>query len=461
MSSLSAELASLLHALVERTRTGATNVGASEDHQSNRSPAWQEVLARVTRAWLGCAGPLVDLLQREMVPREEKRHQSEMACKHRAADQDCDVTGATEEKELVRSNLMGESKAPEEEEGWSRSSGNIERSLYKSSRTPRGGAVLGAVSMDNLDRLVAALCLLGGQFGGLHPGAKVLCRIPSKNTVSGADNRPGTQAFGSQGRNGVKNTVAEATVLRLRLSCTRPQGASLSETDNESGIGPTEAPMRRGRVDGAVRRSVQEPRPVFSSRLRAMPSPGSVRPLDVYDGLAQEAYSGVVPPAAVARETVDDSQSWLQQQQQQRQMRQQQRHNQQQHDMSVRTPTAGPGSMFGGQGRELAGMRRRSSSPDVGEAVGVPPIAPAYVRSPVSSAAGQQVTTGRGEWVTVGMAPEDGRSSPRVVTVPIENVTPVRMRTPAALAKALMPHVQDFLPGLRALLEGDTKYGGV
>lgn len=104
-------------------------------------------------------------------------------------------------------------------------------------------------------------------------------------------------------------------------------------------------------------------------------------------------------------------------------------------------------------------MRRRSSSPDIGEAVGVPSMACAHVRPPASAAASQQTSTECGEWVTVGIAGEGSRSAPHVATVPIESVTPVRTGTPPALTKALMPHVEKFLPGLRALLEGDTEFG--
>ncbi|CAM9133388.1 unnamed protein product, partial [Laminaria digitata] len=420
--SLSSELASLLHALVERTSTtGATNAGAREDHPSIRSPAWEEEIARVTRAWLCRASPLVESLQRQMVLREDQLGQeAEMACKHSIADRNCGAAGATEEKEQV------------------------------------------PVSMDDLDRLVAALCVLGGQFGGLYPGAKVLCRVPSRDNASDPSSRRGSQAFGSQGRrDGLENAaVEEATVLRLRLSRAQPQGADVPEINNEYGVGPTEVSTGQGRVDGAVRRSVQEPRPVFSSRLIALPSPGSVRPLDVYDGLVEEAYSGVVPPAAVARETAGDNQRRLQQQQQQQQRRRQQRQNQQQQDMPVRIPTAGTESMFRGQGREWAGLRRRSSSPDIGEAVGVPSMASAHVRPPAPSAASQQTSTGCGEWVTVGIAREDPRAAPHVVTVPVETVTLVRMGTPSALTKALVPYVEELLPGLRALLEGDTEFRG-
>ena len=105
-------------------------------------------------------------------------------------------------------------------------------------------------------------------------------------------------------------------------------------------------------------------------------------------------------------------------------------------------------------------MRRRSSSPDIGEAVGVPSMASVHVRPPAPSATSQQTSTGRGEWVTVGVVREHGQCAPHVATVPFENVTPVLMGTPSALTKALMPHVEEFVPGLRALLEGDTEFRG-
>ena len=466
MSSLSSELASLLHTLVEGTSAGARRAGTSEDVPSIRSPAWEEELARVIREGLRRGGPLVESLQRQIVPREEQFSQeSEVDCKHAIVDRDCGAADATEEKHQARSDYLGDSKAPEDDDGkqgWTRGCDGIERNACNASTTPSGDGVLEMVSLEDIDRLVAALCVLGGQFGGVYPSAKVLCRMPSRKKALDADTRRRGQAFESQGReDGPENAaVKEATVLRLRLSCTQPQVADVSEVDNEYGVvGPTEVSMRQGGIDGAVRRSVQEPQPVVSSRLIALPSPGSVRPPDVYDGLA-EAYSGVVPSTAVEREFIGVNQGRLLRQQWQRQQQWRQQRQNQQQDTPVRVPTAGPGSTIRGQGREWVGMRWRSSSPDIGEAVGVPSMTSAHVRLPASAAASQQTSTGCGEWVTVGIVGEGSRSAPHVATVPIESVTPVRVRTPPALTKALMPHVEEFLPGFRALLEGDTKIRG-
>ncbi|CAN0512376.1 unnamed protein product, partial [Ectocarpus sp. 12 AP-2014] len=66
------------------------------------------------------------------------------------------------------------------------------------------------------------------------------------------------------------------------------------------------------------------------------------------------------------------------------------------------------------------------------------------------------------ELVTVGFSRDDRgvAPSPRVFTVPVDSVTLVHKGVPGALVRTLTSYAQEFLPGLKAILEAETTFRG-
>lgn len=62
--------------------------------------------------------------------------------------------------------------------------------------------------------------------------------------------------------------------------------------------------------------------------------------------------------------------------------------------------------------------------------------------------------------MTVGVSREDGRPATHAVTVPTDGLTLVRKGVPQALTRKLTSHVEEFLPGLEAMLEAETVFRG-
>lgn len=434
--------------------TASSGVEERKGEPKDYWPAWGEEVVRLVRAWLSRAVPLVDSLnQQKSLEEQQLWEEAAMARKKKKSERELNSTQKSVEKNTQQHNpgLMGEHRVMTD--GKPQVYGSDSRNSDGSKGFPCQSATMSPASMyqplqassaDDLGRVVSVLCLLGGQFESLHPGAKVLCHMTPGFDI--ACERSGLHTGAQETRGDWKNgAVEEATVLRLGPLRARNRGARSPPS--------TERVTRENTVEGAmrdlVRETIQEPRPVFASRV-VPPELRTVRPLDMYDSFSQD---GSLSAAAVAREIARDNQIRLQQQQ----------------NISPYLATARLGAVFRGQGREWAGLRRLSS-PDNGVSVDLPLNAARRAAATTDSPDGERIVTassqrqesasGCGEWVTVGSLREGHGGVHRAATVPTNSVTPISTGLPRALESALMPHVKEFMPGLKALLGADTAFQG-
>ena len=340
----------------------------------------------------------------------------------------------------------------------------------KGESPPRGASLSGATCADDLDRVVAVLCLLGGQFEGLYPGARVLCRLPPEEGVS------------SDPLSGWKDSPAvEVTVLRLGLSGTEPRridveprgedisssGKSVVDDVSASGRGTVGSPqVRRQQQQQPV--AVRAACPVFSASLVPR-RPGCGSPQDFYEGLSDEVYAGGLAAAVVAREVIRAER--LQQQQGQMELERERQ------SVSARLEHARLGSVSREHGRSsgissLRGPPAPVFIPDTREPAELflPTVDGGDSGGSASTSRRQQQqqqrrrrqrpASRRQELVSVGVSRKDRGSAPHVVTVPVDSVELLRTEVPQALLETLTSHVEDILPGLKAMLEAETAFKG-
>lgn len=438
--SLASELVSLLHDLVTETETGgAESAGESKEGLASSFTAWQEEVTTVACLWLRRAGPVVDSLQRQKVLEEQKLWvEAERARKQ--------VAGGQQGTDVNVAELQAGGKDT--------GGGSVEDPLGQTleGASPLGGSSLGAMSVDNLGCVVAVLCLLGGQFEGLYPGARVLCRISPEehfsDVLSGWEDNP----------------TVEATVLRLVTSGPKPardDAERHGKGANSSLCAPADDMQTSGgtRAENAgapQQAAVQAARPVFSSRVILRP-PGCTRPIGSYEGLRDDAA------AAVARVDFRVDQDRLCQLQQQQLAQQHQ-------DIALRVENARLGSVNRrhGHGDGLADTRLEARAPGVRESDDVLPsdggggggVSTLSTPPQQPQQQQQQPVSACKESVVVGVSREDRRSTPHAVTVPIDSVTLLHKGVPQVLMKTLAPHVKEILPGLKAMLGADTAFHG-
>lgn len=455
--SVSSGLVSLLHDLVAETEAGgAESAMENKEGLASSSSAWQEGVTTVIRRWLRRAGPVVDSLQRQKALEEQNLWvEAEVARKQRVAGgrQGMDATSAARENGHAKSGPLGELSVAElRARGKDQRDESVQDSIGQSlgGASDLGGAPLGAVAVDSLDCVVAVLCLLGGQVEGLHPGAKVLCRLPPEQ-------RPSNALSGWE-----DNPTVEATVLRLVPSGPKPPRGDVGRLNKDVGSSSDDPPVddtpasRETRVESSEapqQVAVQAARPVFSSRLVLSP-PGCNRPMGIYEGLSGDAV------ATAASDFLRPDPDRLLQLQQLAQQRQ---------DIALRVENARFGMVNRrhghGGGREGTGRECRTpivrepdnSLPSGGGGGGCvsAPSTPQQQRQQQ-----QQPVSACKESVTVGVSREDRASTPHAVTVSIDRVTLVRKGVPQVLMKTLTPHVEEFLPGLKAMLGAETEFQG-
>lgn len=445
-----------MHDLVAKPGAGTPAEGLS---------IWGADVASVVHAWLHRAGPLVASLQRQKALGEKKRWADAEAARqgHLAAEQENGDTAALRGRAQAKS--LGRERGVLEDKGdGAHESGAGSKHRSSAPPIPRESPLFRTWRADDLDRVVAILCLLGGQFESVHPGAKVLCRVPAPSDV--ASGRESRNIGGARGR-WEHGAAQVATVLRTRLLPTVPR--DVERATGSVGVPPPAAPPPRG-TDGREGRGVDEAgaqraqplRPVFASRVIS-PASGCVRPLDVYDGLASDVRVAVSRAVATAREveTGDTNEGNHQQHQQQRQWPESR-------DFSGRMPTATLGSVFRGQNRSWAGLQRTWVPTDGNEGRGsrsttVPARATLSANS--VGVAADAIPSGQAggvcpEWVTLGAVWDGQGRAPHVATVPLGSVTPMVTGVPRALAGALVANVEGFVPQLKALLEVDVAFHG-
>lgn len=464
LGSLSSELVSLLHGLVEETGPpGAGSPGRRGNGLGPFCSEWREEVIIVVRRWLPRAGPVVKSLQRRKVL--EEQHLWEEAARARS-QQAGDPEGAAAAVAAVRSNghanegteLDAADHGGVEDGDVGQREVNVDDPAGQTAEggsPPLRGAALGAFSAGDLDCVVAVLCLLGGQFEDLYPGARVLCRLPLKENVT--DSPDGWE----------DSPTAEATVLRLGLA-----GANLPRVDVErrsKDISSSGDPLVDGvfacggdRVENAQARQqhqqlaqVRAARPVFAASLVPRRH-GRTRPEDFYEGLSDEAYASGLAAAVVAREFFRADRERLQQQQQQLELELEREHQ----SVSARLERSRLRSVSCGHGRDggFSSVRREPHTPLVGESSELLPRA-----DDGGNGGGDTATvapTSKQLVVLGALRHSRGSAAPRTVTVPVDSVTLLRKEVPQALIKTLTPYVEEFLPGLEAVLEAETVFQG-
>lgn len=477
--SLSSELVSLVRGII--TKPGAQDAAGIDKVTEGCWAAWAREVAGVVRAWLRRAGPLVDSLQGCKVLAERKRWmQATEARQGRPDTQDVTVQcGKMEEgsKNCEIYSPQGIGACGGKADG----NGGVKDTPGSRKETPD------KLSVDDLDRVVAALCVLGGHFESVHPGAKVICKMPpardgSTDAHSGRENRaPGApvQAHSSaivhgSRWGGVGGTAEEAIVVGMELAAAPPGDVTRSATASPGRDLPR---MRRSTSARTLQEAVQIARAEVSGLVRrSIGTPGGIQPVDVHDELAHDvpmasAFEGAAgalgPAAATGRETAE---------------REMQQHltdflhtQQQSQDIAARMATARLGSYFRRPGG-WDGPGRLSPDVLVNTMVGCDPqnptagttadgsVTPATTVIPVADdgipRAAARAHEECDEWVTVASARGGPGGGPRAARVSISTVAPIPAGVPAVLARALMPYAEDFVPQLKALLEIDTEERG-
>lgn len=489
LRSLSSELVSLLHDLVE-VDTEPPGAGSTGGRKNKAEPelllsAWREEVATVVRGWLLRAGPVVKSLQRQKVLGEQNLWEEAARARKQSLADDPEGEPATavrpcrQAKKGTGVNVAdgrGVGDGGQREVGFGGDGGL--GPVVKGVSSPRGASPLGAISADDLNRVVAVLCLLGGRFEGLHPGARVLCRLPPEESVSDP-------------LDGWEDTPAvEATVLRLGLS-----GAKLPRIDDverrakgmsssgEPVVDSVSASGRSSRDESSqARQQQQQPPPpltlpgacpVFSASLVPR-RPGCGSRQEVYAGLSDEAYAGSLAAAVVAREVIRDDRARLLQRYQQQQQQLELERERDSQSVLARLEHARLGSVSREHGRSngFSLLRREPRAPVMRE--------PPGLFLPSGDGGGASASTSRQkhhrhqhhphhqqrqrpkgqELVSLGVSRKDHGSAPHAVTVPADSVALLRKKVPQALIKTLTSHVEEMLPGLKAMLEAETVFRG-
>lgn len=453
--SLSSELLSLLHDLVaEEATAGAESAGETNNGRVKSCSSWQQEIATVLCGWLCRAGSVVGSLQNEKWLEEHNLWaEAEQARKERPAASK--GRKDVQRRLPVNRNLHPVEKRDADKDPWEESVPHISHPTADKT-PPLGVEAAAALSVVDLDRVVAALCVLGGQVEDIYPGARVLCR-PRRgedgfDALSGWEERP----------------TVEATVLRLAFCGAKPAMEEASDSGDPpandypasaQGDSTTEVQYHDQRQhQHAV--AMQAARPVFSSRLLPRP-PGCARPLDIYQGLTHGAFPSRTATSAGADAVIGGhsghERSQLQELEQELRRRQQ---------LLMQNARLGSISSRDGSSGGRVDISRELSPPAVRAPTGSVAAMDGghFGRSAAASTPQerqQQERSGseHNSLVTVGVARE-GQEAPRVVTVRTDEATPVRRGVPRAFTKTLALRVKDFLPGLKAMLEADTAFRG-
>lgn len=522
--SLSAELVSMLHVLAVQRINENTNAGEVKESPSDGLSTWGKEITGVLRAWLPDGRRLVEVLQQRKGFQELRRRKDATLIRLPAEGNHRSPApvvlqpkgqGALTEipglKADVHSDYGGGRTRLDHEDCSSKEPVDGKDDFHQPGVARFSDATVGILSVVDLDRIVAVLCLIGGQFSSLHPGGNVLCHMPSE------ENEPvfvrGQSGSQERGRRWEKDFAEEVTVLRLGLSrgwrrrvlpCSIEGDRSTDSSVylQSSSAGLTDG-NRRGRGDANERDMreatvVQGERPVLATRLVPSP-PGCVRPLDVYDGLANDGQPiDAREPLAVAmtradvRDRSDQRQRGCQRRpehehQEQFQEQEQQIQDIQQEDISARMLTARLGSVLPRQGRGWVHMQRELPSslppplpppaaaaitaaeregaivPPTGGRITVPTdLAPSTSdeRQPSAEEDRQLASTAEG-WVTVASEGREGTGDGlRVATVPVHAVVPLCAPVPPAFTRILLSNVKELVPTLKAILEVDTAFRG-
>lgn len=366
----------------------------------DRRLAWSERILDVVCSWLRRSGPLVEILQ-------NRRSRGEQALWAEAKKVRGDIDDGDD----------GENHCALAEEG-----GNLS-------------------IVDDLSRVVGVLSFLGGHVEGLHPGAKVICRMPCRET----------DKMKQEWDNGFAEE--EAIVLRLGLSHAPIEGTSGRTSLRE----PERNAKRKVQTErDVVRDPAQEARPGFASPDAAQ------APSSVYDYLADDGHL-MLSTSAVARAVVRANQHRQRVQEQLPQQQpsglQQERQLEGSEDVPVCTPFSSQGSVVRGDGQEQV-MLRSSNSSHAGSSPSSagPSSRGRFAAGPLSLL--KPVQDRCDEYLTIGRVRGGHENTPEVATVPIDSVKLAQTKVPRELTMALKPYAEEFVPHLKALLEADTAFRG-
>lgn len=461
-NSLSSELLSLVRGLV--AKPGVGDMGEGAEHTPGRWEAWAEEVAGVVRAWLLRARPLMAAVQGRKALEEKMQWVRATVSREGRLSPRGYVTAQGGSAQGAAIGEMGslDGSGARDISG-SMCDGPFGVNL-DNGKNIHSAPSLDKSSVDDFDRVVAALCLLGNHFEGLHLGATVMCKMPSGRSHSGtlADSRSG---FAFQGRRagGVDGTPGVATVIGLALAPALPRDAKHSLTSTSR----KRPRVRRNDLAHTLQRAVELARAEVARVIPPGSMTGGVHPLDVNDNLAHATDMSVglhqAPEAARADSTEHEQRS-----------RQDQLESR---DIAAHLATARLRNYFrrrggwDGPGRLSPDVLivdptgGSSSTTRLTEAtVGTTPTAVATpaASDSISSPPWHGVDGECDEWVTVASVYEGqgGGGGPHATTVSIDKVTVVPAGIPLALARSLAPHAEEFVPQLKALLEIETEFNG-
>lgn len=486
--SLSSELLSLMRGLVSEP----ADLHAGRDAQyrmPGRWEAWAREMAEVVCAWLLRSRPLVTTVQGRKAL--EEKLQWARAKKGRQDNemgnpQSCDdMRGGLQTKGISAMGPMvafgvGGAGAVDNR-ACDGVSGNASRENERDTSIS-AQALEKSSPTEDFDRVVAVLCLLGGNFEGLHLGATVICKmphaIPCSSFVSTAARRR------QEGRIDAAAVEEQATVIGLALApapSLYPLNTRVSavaarrkrlEMRWECISGRFQQLLQRDRADpGAVVLDIVVP-------LEDIPGAGGGgetldagdTPAGDTDSTASEPEQMTAGAAAVHTDEAGEARGLYQAHRglwdglqilthPMPHLRRRGRWHgpgRLSPDVLVDTTVTGEGSTPPAQ-RSLEANIATAAVPTTAT---LPAIATnSCVSSPIASPqvdrCGELVTV-----ATVGGGRGGSQCGARASTLPVDRVRVVSARVPPALVRSLMAHAQEFVPQLSALLESDAEFNG-
>lgn len=496
--SLASEVILLVHKLTEGPR-GGEQVDARDGLGAEGSNwrAWADEVAKVTCAWLDRASPVLLAIQKLRKAEEKMQWALATEARQRGRPQEgsegddgrVGVEGKARERAALvvpGSSLKATAPLHRSNEG----SGNVGGKGVEAPPDLRGA--LDSSSVDDLDRVVATLCLLGGHFEGLHVGSKVACTLPPEVDALGTDternvtgmrgrslqSRPGGSQPGGRGSPGVRS-LEEATVISMGLSpeqvpqpiedySGRSTGQVVNTESRGAGGSETEPPGGNATTDGAD--SSQQPH----AGLVGAGSPDSVDD-DVRSARAGASAGSALPSFVREGDSLDVAGQGRQEQQEQEDRQERQVPQDETHGMPAGAATPTLENFFDSRNGSnaveglLSGVRNAmpggESDPRAALAAAFRSTGPAPIPAEGSPDGTPEVASWDGrrvrdELVTVAISPGGLGGAPRTATLSMDDVTLLPSGVPPSLARALGPHTNRFLPHLRVLLQADTKFRG-
>lgn len=335
---------------------------------------------------------------------------------------------------------------------------------------------------DDFDRVVAVLCLLGGNFDGLHLGATVVCKMPPGLSCSSFMSTAARRQ--QEGRADAAIVEEQATVIGLALapaSSLHPWNTRVSaiaarhkrpemRRDSMSRRFPELYQRGRAHLGAGVAGAVDPLENTPSTGGGGETSDAGDTPAGDTDSTGSEPEQMSAGATAVHRDEAGGERGlgqvlrdfWAGVEVVTRPMSHLRRRGGW-HGPGRLSPDVLADTTENGEGSTPSAERSAEADIAVATTPATATLPSIFTNSRVSSFFASPQVDGCGELVTVGTVSGGrggGECGVRASTLPVDRVRVVPPWVPPALVRSLMPHAQEFVPQLNALLEADAEYHG-